>query len=201
MWSKVLLLLIIGVTQIIGGGVNPRTGRRASFQDDYIPFIDYEDDSSILPLVDPYDGISYRLPNTTVPLSYNILISTDIHLGEPGFDGQVTIRFQCIETTADIVLQYRSLTIDTVSLFDSNNNLIEEDVAWHQNDTLEFLVITPNQQLIQGQEYLVTVIYNGTMTDNGLGIYRAWYTDHLGETKWLASTQFQATEARRAFPW
>lgn len=196
-----IVLFVIGVTLVIGGGVSPRVGIRNSFQDDHIPFMDFEDDTSILPLVDPYDGISYRLPNTTVPLAYDIWLSTDIHAGEFGFDGQVTIRFQCIETTTEIVLQYRMLTIDTVSLFNSNNNLIEEDVAWYQNETVEFLVITPNQQLIQGQEYLVNVKYNGTMTDNGLGIYRAWYVDPVGSIRWLASTQFQATEARHAFPW
>lgn len=200
MWSKVLLF-ISGVTLVIGGGVTPRIGIRTSYQDVDIPFMDFEDDTSILPLVDPYDGISYRLPNTTVPLTYDIWLATEIHQGEFGFNGEVTIRFQCIETTAELILQYRTMTIDTVALFDSNNNLIEEDVSWYQNKTVEFLVITPNQQLIQGQEYLVNVRFNGTMTDNGLGIYRAWYVDPAGDTKWLASTQFQATEARRAFPW
>ncbi len=202
MWSKILFLLVVGVARtVLGGGVVPRTGLRTSFQDDHIPFMDYEDDSSILPLVDPYDGISYRLPNTTVPTSYDIWISTTIHAGNFEFDGKVTIGIRCIETTSEIVLQYRDLTIQGVFLLDSNFNLIEDDVAWYQNETVEFLVITPNQQLVQGQEYLVTVNFNGTMTDNGLGIYRASYVDPAGDTRWLASTQFQATEARRAFPW
>lgn len=200
MWTRAALL-VIGVNLVLAGGVNPRIGIRTSFQDDHIPFMDYEEDSSILPLVDPYDGISYRLPNTTVPLSYSIWLSTDIHEGDFGFDGEVTIHFQCIETTSELVLQYRMLTIDTVALFDSNNNLIEDDVPWYQNETVEFLVITPTRQLMQGQEYSVNVRYNGTINDNGLGIYRAWYVDPVGNTRWLASTQFQATEARRAFPW
>lgn len=200
MWLK-LLVLIIGVTLVVGGSVSPRRSIRPSFQDDRIPLMDLEDDSSILPLVDPYDGISYRLPNTTIPLTYDIWISSDIHRGEFGFDGQVTIRVQCVETTPEIVLQYRLMTIDTVSLFDSNNNLIQNNVPWHQNETLEFLFITPDQQLMQGEEYLVSVRYNGTMRDNGLGVYYAWYVNHEGTTRWLASTQFQATEARHAFPW
>ncbi|XP_037036998.1 aminopeptidase N-like [Bradysia coprophila] len=195
-----VLFLSIGITLAFGGGVNPRTGMKTSFQENHIPFMDFEDDSSILPLVDPYDGISYRLPNTTLPMSYDIWISTDIHRGDFEFNGQVTVRFRCIEPTSELTLQYRDLTIETVNLFDSNNNLIEDDVAWHLNETLEFLIIEPNQQLEQGQEYSVSVTYNGTMTDDGLGIYRAWYVDPAGNTRWLASTQFQATEARRAFP-
>ncbi|KAJ6636155.1 Aminopeptidase N [Pseudolycoriella hygida] len=199
MWWKVLCV-IFGVTHVIGVGINPRIGFRRSFQEEQVPLMDVEDDSSILPLVDPYDGISYRLPNTTVPISYDIWISTDIHRGEFGFDGEVTIRFECIETTPELVLQYRTMTIDTVALFDANNNLIEEDVSWYQNETVEFLIITPSQQLIQGQEYLVNVKYNGSIRDDGLGIYRASYITPEGERRWLASTQFQATEGRRAFP-
>lgn len=93
------------------------------------------------------------------------------------------------------------MTIDRVTLFGSNNNLIQDNVPWYQNETVEFLVITPNQQLTQGQEYLISVRYNATMRDNGLGVYYAWYTDPEGNTRWLASTQFQATEGRHAFPW
>lgn len=203
MWWKVLLLLTIGVVQstLGGGGTNPRLGRKSTFQEDRIPFTDYVDDSSILPLVDPYDGISYRLPNTTVPIFYEIWISTAIDRGVFEFDGKVTIRIRCTETTPEIILHYRELTIFTAIVFDSNFNLIEDDVAWSQNETLEFLVISPNQLLVQGEEYYVVVNYGGTMTDNGLGIYQASYVDPDGNTRWLASTQFQATEARRAFPW
>lgn len=197
MWTK-LLLLIVGLNLTSGGGVIPRTELKTSFQDTHTPFMDYEDDSSILPMVDPYDGISYRLPNTTQPISYEIGISTDIHIGEFRFDGHVVIYFRCIETTSEFVLQYRELTMDNIALYDSNENIIVSE--WHQNDTLEFLTILPNQDLIEDQEYFVSIHYHGIMTDNGLGIYRASYVDDDGNTKWLASTQFQATEARRAFP-
>lgn len=97
MWLKVLLLSI-GVPLALSRGVSPRESIRTSVQNDRIPFMDLEKDSSILPLVDPYDGISYRLPNTTIPLTYDIWLSTDIHRGEFGFDGQVIIRFRCVET-------------------------------------------------------------------------------------------------------
>lgn len=191
----------MSLSLVLSSGVSPRKNIRKSTQEDRIPFMDLKEDSSILPLVDPYDGISYRLPNTTIPLTYDIWLSTDIHRGEFGFDGQVIIRFQCVETTPEIILQYRLMTIDRVTLFGSNNNIIEDNVPWYQNETVEFLVITPNQQLVQGQEYLISVRYNATMRDNGLGVYYGWYTDPEGDTRWLASTQFQATEGRHAFPW
>ncbi|KAJ6636156.1 Aminopeptidase N [Pseudolycoriella hygida] len=195
MWWKVLFLLF-GVAGIIAD-VSARIDEQMppwmdSVDDDYYNSLSYLSYFS--------DGISYRLPNTTVPISYDIWISTDIHRGEFGFDGEVTVRFECIETTPELILQYRAMTIDTVALFDENNSLIEEDVSWYQNETVEFLIITPSQQLIQGQEYLVNVKYNGSIRDDGLGIYSASYITPEGERRWLASTQFQATDARRAFP-
>lgn len=200
MWLK-LLLLTIGVTLVVGSGVSSRNSIRASHLESNVPFMDLEKDTSVLPLVDPHDGISYRLPNTTTPLAYNIWISTDIHLGEFGFNGQVIIRILVLETTREIVLQYRMMTIDIVSLFDSNNNLIQNNVPWYQNETVEFLIITPNQQLIQGQEYFISVRYNATIRDDGLGFHRGSYVNSAGNTAWFAATQFQATQARHAFPW
>lgn len=192
MWFK-YLVLIPGVILALIGGARAAKHLRTSFQDNQ--------DSSIVPLVDPVDGISYRLPNTTIPLTYNIWLSTHIHRGEFGYDGQVTIRFQCVETTPEIILHYRLMSISTVTLFDSNNNLIQVNVPFHQNATVEFLVITPSQQLINGHEYLVTITYNATMRDDGLGFNYDSYIDPEGNTRWWATTLFSPTHARHAFPW
>lgn len=153
------------------------------------------------PLADPYDGISYRLPNDTIPLTYNVWLSTDIHRGEFAFDGQVMIRFEVVQPTTEVTIQFRMMTIQHINLFNANNVMIEQNVNWFQNHAVEFLVIRPNTPLVVGLQYSVHVTYNATIRDNGLGIYRASYVNPQGETVWLASTQFQANEARHAFPW
>ena len=42
--------------------------------------------------------------------------------------------------------------------------------------------------------------YTGILNDRLLGFYRSKYTDPSGKTKYMATTQFEAADARRAFP-
>jgi len=42
--------------------------------------------------------------------------------------------------------------------------------------------------------------FTGTLNDRLLGFYRSQYKDGKGRTKYLATTQFEAADARRAFP-
>ena len=168
------------------------------------PWKDLQDEvefDDATPLADPYDGTSYRLPNTTVPLAYDISLSTNIHRGDFDFYGRVIIRFEVLETTNEVVVQYRYINIQDISILNSNNQLIESSVPFTLNETVEFLIIRPNQQLIKGEQYSVIILYNGVIRDDGLGWYRASYVNPEGETVWLSTTQFQATEARHAFPW
>lgn len=190
MWLK-LLVLIVGAATVIAVD---------DLRDLYMK-IDAGEEIEISPLVDPYDGISYRLPNDTSPLTYDVWLTTDIHRGEFAFDGRVMIRFEVLETTNEVIIQYRLMTIQSINLFNADGVMIEENVDYFQNDTVEFLHIRPTQQLLEGQQFSVQVFYNGSIRDNGLGIYSASYINPSGNRTWLATTQFQANEARHAFPW
>lgn len=166
----------------------------------YRPTAESYDDFEISPWADPYDGISYRLPNDTVPLTYDIFLSTDIHRGEFAFNGNTKVRFAVVETTNQVTLQYRQMQIHHVTLLNANNQIIQENVPWTQNATVEFLIITPNTPFIMGLEYYVHIFHSGIIRDDSLGWYRASYVNPQGERRWLATTQFQANEARHAFP-
>jgi hypothetical protein len=55
-----------------------------------------------------------------------------------------------------------------------------------------------NPALSQGTATL-KVIYRGFMRDDMVGFYRSYYKEN-GQKIWMGATQFQQTEARRAFP-
>lgn len=150
---------------------------------------------------DPFDGVAYRLPNATVPLRYDIWLSTDVHSGNFSFEGRVTIQIQAVENTPDITLHYRELTIVNVNLLSSSGDLIQSNVPITTRSNVEFMIITPATPLIQGQVYSVEISYLGVLRDDDAGFYRSSYIDNLGTRKWLATTQFESTDARHAFPW
>lgn len=166
----------------------------------YKPPKEYDENYEFSPLVDPIDGISYRLPNDTIGLTYDIFLSTEIHRGEFEFSGETKILIQIVENTDQITLQYRQMNINSVTLLDVNNRIIRQNVPWTQNATVEFLIIRPNFLLFAGERYFVEIHHNGIIRNDGLGWYRSSYLTPEGKRRWLATTQFQATEARSAFP-
>ena len=52
---------------------------------------------------------------------------------------------------------------------------------------------------IKGKAKL-SIKFTGTLNDRLLGFYKSQYKDKKGKTKYLATTQFEAADARRAFP-
>lgn len=155
----------------------------------------------ITPFTDPFNGIDYRLHNTTVPIHYDIWLSTEIHKGEFDFEGRVTIEIQVIENTSNITLHHRQLTIVSVDLLSSTGMTIQQNVPTASEDDVEFLIISPTQQFVAGQKYSVVINYLGTLRDDNAGFYRSSYINNQGQTIWLATTQFESTNARHAFPW
>ena len=62
----------------------------------------------------------------------------------------------------------------------------------------EELNVTP-EKIINGKVKLC-IEFMGTLNDRLLGFYRSQYKDKSGKKKYLATTQFEAADARRAFP-
>lgn len=53
---------------------------------------------------------------------------------------------------------------------------------------------------LQPGEYELHLVFSGTLNDNMAGFYRSEYTNTAGEKRNMAVTQFEATDARKAFP-
>lgn len=156
---------------------------------------------SVSAFTDPITGRDYRLPNTTRPLHYNVWLSTAIHQGDFDFHGVVDIHIEAVNNTAEIVVQSRQLTIYVIDLLTLDGTVFEEDVAHSFQADPEFLVITPAQALIAGEQIMVRIYYGGVLRNDDAGFYRSSYVNSSGERVYLATTQFEATDARHGFPW
>lgn len=189
MWLKLLLVLCVA-TLVTAFDENPRIRHksRASLKE-----------KSISKFKDPEFGIEYRLPNDTKPIHYDITLRTDIHNGDFEFSGTVMINIQAVNKAAEIVLHYRYLVIRNVVLYNAGG-VLQADVPFQYKDDVEFMVITPTIPLNPGN-YQVVINYSGQLRDDNAGFYRSSYVNEFGDTVWLATTQFDETDARHAFPW
>lgn len=186
-----LISLIISITAAASGG--PKKVRWEVEDDERVNFIK--------PFVDPIDGIDYRLPNDTMPLHYDIYLSTNIHIPFFSFDGIVTIRIFAVDDTPTITVHFRQLVILNVELSNANGNLIQSNVNYSQDEVKEFLIIRPLNSLIMNETYHVKIAYLGTLRTDDAGFYLGSYVDSNGVRKYHATTQFESTNARHAFPW
>ncbi|XP_030080693.1 aminopeptidase N [Drosophila hydei] len=155
-----------------------------------------------LRLAVPAQEETYRLPNNTEPLEYNIDLTTNVHKGETEFQGTVIISLKVLEPSTDIVVHARQLEILTVTIRKSNaaeSTAVPLDVE--EDKDREFLKLSAQDLTFeQDTTWLLTIKYKGNLrTDNG-GFYLSSYTDETGATKYLATTQFESTDARHAFP-
>lgn len=191
MWLKQFLILnffIISITAI-----GPKKIRWEVEEDEEI--------NLVKPFADPIDGIEYRLPNNTKPIHYEIFLSTDIHSNFFGFNGQVTIRFRAMENTTNVTVHFRQLIIFTVDLLDANGNLIQSNLITTQDPYREFLIILPQNSLVKDEIYHMRIDYQGILRNDDAGFYYGSYVDENGVRRYHATTQFESTDARHAFPW
>lgn len=144
---------------------------------------------------------NFRLPNNTEPISYNIRLSTDIHRGHLGFQGDVTINIRALEATNSITLHSRLTIIERIDLFNPNGTLFQENVPHTYDSEVHFLEIPVIRELEAGQEITIEISYQGFIRTELSGFFRNSYFDPAtNQQTFLATTQFWGINARQTFP-
>lgn len=137
-----------------------------------------------------------RLLNNSLPLHYRLDLSTNIHSENFVFSGTAQIRFRVLEATTHVRLNSHLLTITSCTLFDTAQVQIPGVSCSNQNRFLEVAIPSP---LPQNGEFILQVIYTGEHRAQSEGFHSSFY-NYNGQTRYLASTQFQSVFAREAFP-
>ena len=137
----------------------------------------------------------YRLPRHVVPIRYDLRLEPDL----PGatFSGQETITLTIHQPTAAIVLNAIELDIVSAQIEGGSGPMREATIAL--DASLERCHFTFTEPLLPGT-WRLTIAFRGTLNDKLRGFYRSTYKDERGTAHSLAATQFEATDARRAFP-
>ncbi len=138
----------------------------------------------------------YRLPRTILPSRYDLTLSPD--LGQRDFVGRAVITVDVHQPTAQIVCNAADLVIDRAWVVDPNGVRIDT-TAIELDATTERCTITLARTLVVGEAKL-TYEFQGVLNDKLVGFYASTYEADDGTTKVIATTQMEATDARRAFP-
>jgi puromycin-sensitive aminopeptidase len=137
----------------------------------------------------------FRLPRHVLPVRYELRLEPD--LAGAAFHGQVTIAITVVRPTDVIIFNSLELTIENAVVEDTAGGRQPASIAL--DEPLQRCRLTVVQPLAPGQ-WRLQIEFRGTLNDKLRGFYRSTYKDRNGSTQTLAATQFEATDARRAFP-
>ncbi|KNE70935.1 hypothetical protein AMAG_15025 [Allomyces macrogynus ATCC 38327] len=145
-----------------------------------------------------------KLPEFIRPIHYDLDFATLID-GEfnSTFEGHVVIRLNVTQATDFVVVHAVELNLTDVTIADSSkaDQPALAPIRHEIHTGKQYHVFVFPETLAPADTYLLRVPYAGTLTRDLRGYYLAKYADPAtGDAKWLATTQFEPTDARRAFP-
>ena len=149
----------------------------------------------------PHDGEPnpYRLDGPIRPVRYELTLEPD--LGAATFAGEVLISVLVTAPTDTIACNALDLDILAAELTEgplSDGTPLAVTGVSLDAET-ERVTFTLERTLLPGEAHL-RVRFNGQLNDKLRGFYRSTFTDTDGVEQVIATTQFEATDARRAFP-
>jgi puromycin-sensitive aminopeptidase len=149
---------------------------------------------------DPADADSgadpYRLARTAVPSRYDLTIQPDLVAFT--FEGSCITTIEVTERVDRIVLNAIELDITHAGVVFEDGRAIDA-ARIELDETNERATLHFDTPIEAGTRVLHTE-FTGTLNDKLHGFYRSTFTDTDGVDQVIATTQFEATDARRAFP-
>ncbi len=137
----------------------------------------------------------YRLPRHVIPTRYELRLEPDLTTAT--FAGQVTISLTVHQATQTIVLNAVDLVIDSAQVEGQGGHRIEASTTL--DPSLQRATLALGSPISQGT-WQLHLSFHGKLNDQLRGFYRSTYKDSSGTVQTLAASQFEATDARRAFP-
>ena len=135
------------------------------------------------------------LPKTSSPKRYEIKL--DIDLENFTYVGMQTVEIEVLENTKLIYLNSLGIQVSHASLISNDQESINLSVEYFEND--ERISLSSKNEIENGT-YKLYMEFKSEITNDLKGFYRSKFLTKDEEEKWIATTQFEPTSARNAFP-
>jgi puromycin-sensitive aminopeptidase len=137
---------------------------------------------------------SVRLPKHVVPVRYSILLYPDLEVHT--FTGEETISLKLEKNVREITLHCLELVITSAKILFGREMLEADAISYDEKaETATFYF---SKSIPKGNAKLM-LAWTGILNDNMRGFYKSRYTVE-GSERFMATTQFEATDARRCIP-
>ncbi|MFN8524921.1 MAG: M1 family metallopeptidase [Chloroflexota bacterium] len=141
------------------------------------------------------DEQSYRLPKTVVPDRYDITLTPDLAAGT--YEGEQRVGVRNTEPVSEIVLNAVGLTFHEAWVDDVMGSRLDGTVVLEPENERARVKLAG----AAGRgSWTLHLKFSGILNDKLEGFYRSTFKDAQGQERVIATTQFEATDARKAFP-
>ena len=137
----------------------------------------------------------YRLARSVIPNAYRIFLTPDLE--NFTFAGRVEIDVDVVEALNTLTLHAIELDLGPATLTSGGVSLLSKETSF--DETYETATFSFEETLPRGAAR-IEIAFTGTLNDQLRGFYRSTYSDLDGVEHVIATTQFEHSDARRAFP-
>lgn len=137
------------------------------------------------------------LPKTVKPVHYDLTLEPD--LANFTYRGSVHIDLDVLADSSSVSLNTVDLDIQSTRIAVDGAE-VESTVHLSYDEDSQTTTFGLGHALQAGQRATLSLEFTGTLNDVMAGFYRSSYKDADGSEHFLATTQMEPTDARRAFP-
>ncbi|PLB39847.1 M1 family metallopeptidase [Aspergillus candidus] len=137
------------------------------------------------------------LPTNVKPVHYDLTLEPNFETFK--YDGTVVIDLEVAQDTTSIALNANELDIQN-AVVSAQGAVVTSSPEIAVDAESQVATIRFAETIPAGVAAQLKLTFTGILNDNMAGFYRSSYKLPSGETKYLASTQMEPTDARRAFP-